>query len=154
MNITIAISILSSIIAAFLAHFFATNRMRKMDLSTFQLAAYTDFLGAASRLAVSRRLGNTENEINDLAMLNDSKNRILVCGDRSILEALIKFWELGATLEGERELLAFNNFLQLIRESLGHKKYDVIDLNLTATLFKLEPSKYSFKKGNRDKNHS
>ncbi len=151
---TIAISILSSFIAAFLAHFFATNRMQKMDLSKFQLAAYTDFLGAASRLAVSRRLGETENKVNDLAILNDSKNRILICGDRLVVEALIEFWKLGATLEGERELLAFDNLLQLIRKSLGHKKHDVIDLDLTDTLFKLEPSSYSFKKGNYDENHS
>ena len=77
MNMTIGISILSSVLAAFLAHYLATNRIRKIDLSKFQLAAYTDFLGAASRLAVSRRLGNIENEIDDLSILNDSKTAAL-----------------------------------------------------------------------------
>ncbi len=151
MDITLTISILSSLVAAFLAHYFATNRIRKNDLSKFQISAYSDFLGAVSRLSVSRRLGNTENEVDDLAILNDSKNRILVCGNRTVIMSLIEFWHLGSTLEKEEGLLAYKELLQDIRVSLGHKKHDIIDLKISDTLFKLEPSTFSFREKYQNK---
>ena len=142
---TVILSLISSIFAAFLAHSFATSRMRKNDLSGFQLIAYSDFIGAASRLAVSRRLGNTTNNVEDLAILNDAKNRILICGDKRVVKELIEFWDHGGTLEREQELLAFMRMSTVIRETLGHKKHDITDLKISKTLFKLEPSEFSFK---------
>jgi hypothetical protein len=144
---TLAISFLSSLVAAFFAafitHFLATERMRKNDLSKFKLAAYSDFLGAASRLAVARRIGDTSSEVEDLAVLNDSKNRILIGGDRVVVEALIEFWQQGATLEREQEIIAFNNLSSVIRQSLGYKAHDISDLNISNSIFELEPSSYS-----------
>lgn len=142
---TIAISFICSLIAAFIAHYLSTTRMRKNDLSKFQLTAYSDFIGAASRLAVSRRVGNTNHEIEDLAVLNDAKNRIIISGDRIVVEALIEFWKRGATLEREGEIVAFNHLSSVIRKSLGHKQHDIIDLGVSNTMFKLEPSNYSYK---------
>ncbi len=142
---TIIISIISSILAAFLAHYFATTRLKINELKKFQLLAYSDFIGAASRLAVLRRLGNTGSENDELAALNDAKNRIIVSGSTLVVSEVIKFWERGATLEREQELLAFKCLLQEIRKSLGHKKNDLIDLDISNALFKLEPSYYSFR---------
>lgn len=146
---TILISFISSLIAAFLAHYLATSRMRKSDLSKFQIEAYSDFLGAASRLAVSRRLGDSTNETVDLGVLNDAKSRIITCGHREVVEALIHFWEKGATLEREQEILAYKHLTQIIRTSLGHKKHDMYDLKISDALFKLEPSSYSFRARNK-----
>ncbi|WP_136678472.1 hypothetical protein [Neptunomonas sp. XY-337] len=143
-------SLIAAFIAAFTAHHLATARMRKNELSKFQLAAYSDFLGAASRLAVSRRVGDTSNEIEDLAVLNDSKNRILIGGDRAVVEALIEFWKHGATLEREQEIIAFKHLASVIRESLGHKKYDIFDLEISNTMFKLEPSDFSYRASRSD----
>lgn len=144
-NVTIFISILSSFIAAFLAHHLATSRMRLSELSKFQSSAYSDFLGASARLAVARRLSDTSNENIDLAALNDAKARIIICGDREIVEALAKFWELGGTLESESEILAFNNLIKIIRNRFGHNAHDIQDLNISNSLFKLEPRSFSFK---------
>lgn len=146
---TLAISFLSSVVAAFIAafvaHFLATERMRRNELSRFKLAAYSDFLSAASRLAVARRIGDTSSDIKDLATLNDSKNRILIGGDRAVVEALIAFWHQGASLEREQEIIAFNHLSGVIRESLGYKKHDIFDLNISSTIFRLEPSSYSYR---------
>lgn len=142
---TILISFLSSLIAGFVAHYLATSRMKLSELSKFQSAAYTDFIGSSARLAVARRLGDTSNENFDLAELNDAKARIIACGHREVVEALVKFWELGGTLEREPEILAFNNLIQVIRKCLGHKAHDVYDLDISKSLFKLEPQSFSFK---------
>ena len=142
---TIAISILSSIIAAFLAHYLATARMRRKDLSQLQLSAYADFIGAASRIAVSRRLGNTESGIADLATLNDAKNRIFICGDKKVVEALVGFWQHGSTLESESEIIAFRRLSQVIRCSLGLNQHDLLNIDISTTQFKLEPSSFSFR---------
>ena len=98
---TIAVSLICSVIAAFVAHWLATNRMKKNELTKFKLNAYNDFIGAASKLAVVRRLGNTDNDIDELAILNDAKNRILISAEPCIIKALIDFWGKGATLEKE-----------------------------------------------------
>ena len=138
-------SVLGAFIAAFVAHYLATERMRRSELSKFKLTAYTDFIGAAARLAVTRRIGETSNEILDLAALNDSKTRILIAGDRIVVEALSAYWELGGTLEKEEEIIAFNHLSSVMRGSLGYRKFDILELNISKTLFKLEPSTFSFR---------
>ncbi|MBB1425192.1 hypothetical protein ACTTBA_12325 [Shewanella frigidimarina] len=150
---TILISFVSSIIAAFLAHFLATTRSKKSELLKFQIQSYSDFLSAASRLAVSRRLGSSTNENVDLVALNDAKSRIITCGNVEVVEALIHFWDKGGTLEREQEILAYKNLTQLIRSSLGHKKHDMFNLKISDTLFKLEPSSFSFR-ANEEANKS
>lgn len=142
---TILISIISLVTGAFLAHYLAMTRMRSSELSDFKLAAYTDFIVSASRISVSRRLGKTDNEIDELARLNDAKNRILICRDVAVIEDLIDFWNAGSTLELEGGLLAFKRLSQSIRYSLGYKKNDLVAFELTDTMFKLEPSDYSFR---------
>lgn len=142
---TILISFTSSIIAAFLAHFLATTRSKRSELLKFQIQSYSDFLAAVSRLAVSRRLGNSTNENVDLAALNDAKSRIVTCGNVEVVEALIHFWDKGGTLEREQEILEYKNLTQLMRSSLGHKKHDIFDLKVSDALFKLEPSSFSFR---------
>ena len=142
---TILISFISSIIAAFLAHFLATTRTKNSEILKFQIQSYSDFIAAASRVAVSRRLGSSTNENVDLVALNDAKSRIITCGNVEVVEALIHFWDQGGTLEGEQEILAYKNLTQIMRSSLGHKKHDMFDLKVSNALFKLEPSSYSFR---------
>jgi len=136
---------MSAVIAAFLTHYFATSRNKSSELMKFQIQSYSDFLAAASRLAVSRRLGHVSNENVDLIALNDAKSRIITCGSPEVVKALISFWDKGATLEREQELLAFKELTQVIRLSLGHKRSDLFDLKVSNTLFKLEPSSFSYK---------
>lgn len=142
---TIVISFMSAVIAAFLTHYFATSRNKNSELMKFQIQSYSDFLASASRLAVSRRLGDVTNKNVDLIALNDAKSRIITCGSPEVVKALIHFWEQGATLEREQELLAYKSLTQVIRSSLGHKKSDLFDLKVSGALFKLEPSSFSYK---------
>lgn len=140
---TVFISFISAIIAAFITHYLATARSKKNELLKFQIQSYSDFLAAASRLAVSRRLGDITNENVDLAALNDAKSRIITCGEPEVVKSLIRFWGEGATLEREQEILAYWRLTQIMRSSLGHKKNDIIKLGITDALFKLEPSTVS-----------
>ena len=142
---TILISLVSAVIAAFCAHYLATSRNKKSELLKFQIQSYSDFLSAASELAVSRRLGSMENENNNLTALNDAKCRIITCGEKEVIDALINFWNNGSTLEREREILAYKKLIQVMRSNIGHRKNDIFDPQITDALFKLEPSSFSFK---------
>ena len=142
--ISFAASIIAAFVAAFVAHYLATSRMRQNELSKFQMGAYSDFITSASRLAVARRLGDSSNQISDLSALNDAKSRIITSGHPEVVRALIQFWEEGATLEREGEILAYNRLVAVIRKNLGHKSHDIYDLQVSNALFKLEPSSYSF----------
>lgn len=52
----------------------------------------------------------------------------------------MEFWQCGATLETETEVLAFTRLCMRIRESLGLRHIEISD-----TLFRLEPSSYSYR---------
>ncbi|MCI5219774.1 MAG: hypothetical protein D3914_11465 [Candidatus Electrothrix sp. LOE2] len=143
---TIAVSLICSVIAAFVAHWLATNRMKKNELTKFKLNAYSEFIGAASKLAVSRRLGDVEDDIEELSLLNNAKNKILISAESQVLKELINFWNRGATLEKESELQAYRRLLQLMRADLGFKKNDILVIpEVSDFLFKLEVSSSSYR---------
>jgi len=92
-----------------------------------------------------RRQGNTDNSPNVLARLNNAKTRIIVCGEDNVVRNLEVFWDTEVTLELEDGLLAFNQLLTSMRKSLGNKRLGANSYGITNTLFKLEPSQYSYK---------
>ena len=138
------LSFISALLVALVTHFLSSNRNRKDELEELRLKAYTDFINAASRLASARRIGHTKDELKDLAVLNDAKTRICVCGDPEIVIKMADFWEKGGTLEKESEIAAFTQLCYSIRKSLGHDDKIWGRVNLSNTLFKLEPSNYSY----------
>lgn len=144
--LTALIAFASAVIVAVLGHFFSLKRQRGGELSEFRLKAYVDFINSISRLVASRRMGHTEDERDELARLNDAKTRICICADVPVVEALSVFWEHGATLEQESEILAFTRLCMRMRESLGFDRHDLFELNISNTFFKLQPSTYSFAK--------
>lgn len=139
------ISLLTAVVVAVLSHIFSEKRNRSDELAEMKLRAYCDFINAASRLVSARRLGHTGSEVDELAALNDAKTRICICAEAQIVEALADFWKHGGTLEREQEILAFSRFCRLIRESFGHKRHDILNVDLSGTLFRLEPSTYSYR---------
>ncbi|MFP8965054.1 hypothetical protein ACKC9G_00545 [Pokkaliibacter sp. CJK22405] len=142
---TLIFTLFGSILGILIGHYFATQRMQHSELTKFKLMAYADFFSATSRLSASRRIGNTSNEIEDLAKLNDAKNRILISGDVKVIHFMIEFIESGATLELESGILAFTRMTRQIRISLGHKKNDLMDYDISNVIFKIEPSQYSYR---------
>ena len=138
-------SLISALIAALLAHLLTVRRKKRDELADLRLRAYTDFVQATSRLAAARRTGKTHDELEDLAALNDAKVRMCICAGPSVVNALAEFWAHGGTLEKESELLAFSRLCRSLREDVGNAKNDIRDIDLPATLFRLQPSGYSYK---------
>lgn len=136
-----------------MTHNLTLRRKKYHDLSEFRIKAYIDFINAVTKLVTARRKGNIEDEINELAALNDAKTRICICAEAKIVKQLKEFWDYGGTLERECEVQAFTRLCLHIRESLGNKKYDIHDLHISNVLFKLEPSDFSFRKDNTCNNN-
>lgn len=147
MSIAIAsfLSLFSAVVVALIGHAFAMQRNRKGELAEMRIRAYTDFINSTSRLAAARRAGSVDDEVSELAILNDAKARICVCAPKPVVEQLIAFWNAGGTLEKELEILAFTRFCLEVRASLGNARNDVISLPISDALFKLTPSNYSFR---------
>jgi hypothetical protein len=139
------LSLASAVVVAFVGHRLADRRARGDELARMRLGAYGDFLQAASRLVSARRLGKKNDELDELATLNDAKVRICVCAEAAVVEALADFWLAGGTLEREQEILAFKRLCVAMRESLGNRRNDIVTLRLSDTLFRLEPSAFSFR---------
>lgn len=143
-------SLVGGVLGVLLTHVFSIKRKQRDELAEFRLKAYVDFINAASRLVSARRVGRTADEIEELAALNDAKIRICICADPKVVEALVKFWKYGGTLEREREILAFTRLCLQIRESLGNSRNDIVHMEISNTLFKLQPSAYSYRAGNHE----
>lgn len=139
------LSLTSAVVVALVAHRLAGRRTRGNELASMRLKAYGDFLQAASRLVAARRLGKKNDELEELAVLNDAKARICVCAEAAVVEAIADFWLAGGTLEREEEILAFKRLCVAMRESLGNRRNDIAMLRLSDTLFRLEPSAFSFR---------
>lgn len=139
------LSLASAVFVAAVGHFLAEKRSRRNELAGLRLKAYSDFLQAVSRLVAMRRLGKTGNELQDLAVLNDAKARICVCAEGPVVVALTKFWLSGGTLESESEILAFKRLCTTMRVSVGNRRKEIAMLRLSDTLFRLEPSSFSFR---------
>ena len=144
--ITPILSLVGAIIGAFLSHLFSSRRKRTDELAETRLKAYTDFITTTSRIVAARRTGGTEDKLEELAALNDAKTRICICAEKPVVEALVRFWDVGGTLETEQEILAFTNLCLKIRESVGNDWKDITLLPISDTLFRLEPSNYSFRR--------
>ncbi len=139
-------SLLGASLAAIFTHIFTVNRKRKDDLTELKHKAYIDFLLAISKLVSARRKGETKDNVQDLASLNDAKTRICLFAEPDIVRTMHEFWDKGGTLEIEPEIIAFTRFCSEIRASLGYKRGDLYlnGVELSNLLFKLEPSKFSF----------
>ncbi|MCQ8179852.1 hypothetical protein NP603_01910 [Methylomonas sp. SURF-1] len=145
------LSLIGALLGVLATHFLSDRRKRREELTEQKLKAYSDFINSASKIIAARRLGNIENDPQELAVLNDAKVRICICGDRSVIQELAKFWENGATLEREHEILAFTRLCMRIRESLGYKAHDLADLKISDTLFRIEPSCFSYRASKQEK---
>jgi hypothetical protein len=142
---TALLSIASAITVAVLTHLLTQRRKRRDELAETRIKAYTDFINSASRLIAARRLGTTVDEPDDLAILNDAKARICICGHPQVVVALAHFWEQGGTLERESEVLAFTTLCLEMRKALVGASGDLPGTDISNTLFRVQPSTYSYK---------
>ena len=138
-----AISFFTAVVVAVVTHFLSNRRKARDELSEMRLRAYADFVSATSRIVAARRIGKTSDEFDDLAALNDAKARICICAESTVVKALADFWKHGGTLERESEILAFTRLCTEIRKSLGASEAGLQEVELSSTLFQLEPSGFS-----------
>ena len=138
------LALITGLIGAAFGHMLAERKSRRDELAKMRLDAYADFIRATSHLLSARRAGRTKDEFQELGELNDAKVRICICSDRSVVEAMERFWLQGGTLEKEQEILAFTNLCRVIRESLGNDRL-CLNVRLSDVLFRLEPSTYSYR---------
>ena len=137
------ISFLTAVVVAVVTHLLSNRRKARDELSEMRLRAYADFVSATSRIVAARRIGKTNDEFDDLAALNDAKVRICICAESTVVKALTDFWKNGGTLERESELLAFTRLCTEIRKSLGASEIGLREVEISSTLFELEPSGFS-----------
>ena len=135
---------LSALLGVALGHVLSVRRARRDELEAMKLAAYVDFIRSTAQLFTVRRSGRTEDEIEELALLNDAKTRLLLTADLPVVRALERFWLQGGTLEKEQEILAFRALCDAMRVSLGKERLS-LKLDLAGVLFKVQPSTYSYK---------
>ena len=144
---TLLVAVLSGVAALLgvaLGHLLSARRARLDELAELRMAAYVDFVRSTSLLFTARRAGRTEDEIEELARLNDAKTRILLSADPSVLKSLERFWLQGGTLEKEQEIIAFRNLCDEMRVSLGKERVS-LQVDLAGVLFRVQPSTYSYK---------
>jgi hypothetical protein len=146
--LTTAASLAGVIVGALLHYVLTTRSKHDEELRERRHQAYADFINASSRVMSARRIGHVKDELDELASLNDAKARICLFGETTVVRELIKFWQHGATLEREQEVLAFTRLCLRMRESAGHKGTGLGSIDISQLLFKLEPSNYSYRNGN------
>lgn len=133
----------AALLGVALGHILNVKRARVDELAAMRIAAYVDFVRSTSLLFTARRAGRTEDEIEELARLNDAKTRILLSANTSVLKSLERFWLQGGTLEKEQEIIAFRNLCDEMRVSLGKERVS-LQMDLAGVLFKVQPSTYSY----------
>ena len=134
----------AALLGVALGHSLSAKRARLDELAAMRMAAYVDFVRSTSLLFTARRAGRTEDEIEELARLNDAKTRILLSANTSVLKSLERFWLQGGTLEKEQEIIAFRNLCDEMRVSLGKERVS-LQMDLAGVLFKVQPSTYSYR---------
>ncbi|WP_249605388.1 hypothetical protein [Chromobacterium sp. IRSSSOUMB001] len=141
MTVAIAslLSIFGVVIGAFLQNYLARQNNEVKQLLESRNQAYIDFFEAISLVASAQRLGKREQELEQLAKLTHAKARICMFGEEHVVKRLAVFWEAGATLETESEILAFTRFTLDIRKSLGLKDKEFISAEVSQLLFSIKP---------------
>ncbi len=140
--ITALLSILGVVVGAFLQNYLARQNNEAKQLLESRNQAYIDFFEAVSLLVSAQRLGNREQKLEQLARLTHAKTRICMFGEESVVRQLATFWEAGATLETESEILAFTRFVLDIRKSLGLKDKNFLNVEVSQLLFAINPSRH------------
>lgn len=111
--------LLGVVIGALLQSYFNRRNQKDTRLDEWRNAAYADFLNAVFAVATAQRHGKRDIVTEQLARLSDAKARICVYGDANVIHSISVFWQHGATLQTELELLAFTRVCLAIRESVG-----------------------------------
>ncbi len=135
------LSILGVVVGAFLQNYLSRQNNEAKQLLESRNQAYIDFFEAVSLVTAAQRMGKREQELEQLARLAHAKARICIFGEESVVKRLATFWEAGATLQTESEILAFTRFVLDIRKSLGVKDKELLSAEISQLLFSIKPTR-------------
>ena len=76
----------------------------------------------------------------ELTSLTRAKTRICIFGHPHVIKRLAAFWDLGAKLETESQILAFTRLCMEIREALGVKDKELLHGEVSQLLFDIRAS--------------
>jgi hypothetical protein len=138
-TIVALLSIFGVVVGAFLQNYLLRQNNEVKQLLELRNQAYIDFLEAVSLVVSSQRMGKKEQELEQLAKLTHAKARICIFGEESVVRLLATFWEAGAILETETQILAFTRFVLDIRKSLGLKDKEFLNDEVSQLLFAIKP---------------
>ncbi len=132
------IGIIGVVTGALLQAFFQRKNQKAHHLTELQNSAYSDFINAASKIAVAQRSEHRDLVTNELSKLADAKSRICVYGDSNVVHHLALFIRKGGTLQTEQEILSFTRLCLEIRKSVGMKDERLIGQDISQLLFNID----------------
>ena len=132
------IGIIGVVTGALLQAFFYRKNQKAHHLAELQNSAYSDFLNAASKIAVAQRNNHRNLVTDELSNLADAKSRICVYGDSNVVNHLASFLREGGTLQTEQEILSFTRLCLEIRKSVGMEDKGLISSDISQLLFSVD----------------
>jgi len=132
------IGIVGIVVGALLKGFFNRKNQKANNLSELQNKAYSDFLNAASKIAVAQRNNQRSVVTDELSNLADAKSRICVYGDSNVVNHLAIFLRLGGTLQTEQEILSYTHLCLEIRKSVGMQDKELFASDISQLLFSVD----------------
>jgi hypothetical protein len=117
-----ALPILGIVIGASLQYFFSKSSEARRQLTTLRNQAYIDYLQCFAEIKHVGQV-NSESRGKILAKATEAKTRIIIYGSTAVVEALIRFEKLGATLDSPEAIEAFLVLCSIMRkENIGRFK--------------------------------
>jgi len=109
-------AIVGILIGAIIQYRFGLLQAQKGKFDEYKAKAYTDFLGALSKIAISQKAGDSKSELEGRILLTDAKARICVYGHKKVITELAHFWDLGPKLEEAPNKMALLKAIRSMRE--------------------------------------
>ncbi len=132
------VGVVGVVVGALLQAFFNRKNQKANNLSELQNKAYSDFLNAVSKIAVTQRKNQRDHAAEELSSLADAKSRICVYGDTGVVHHLATFLRAGGTLQTESEILSFTRLCLQIRKSIGMQDKELYSSDISQLLFSID----------------
>ncbi len=111
------IALVSGVIGAWVQHGFSRRLESAKSLAQLRNEASVSFMKAMSGLAIARRVKNPEKEVEFMIMLAESKARIVMYGDPTVIERMAHFFNQYGALDSPEAAAAL---VAMVKSMLLH----------------------------------
>jgi hypothetical protein len=108
-------ALVSGIIGALVQHGLSRRLETTKSLAQLRNEAYVSFMKAMSGLALARRVKSPEKEVEFLIMLADSKARVIIYGDPTVIERMAHFFDHYGVLNSPEAAAALIDMVKTMR---------------------------------------